>query len=322
VRNMRFTEVDHICTEFVTGYPGRVVSSEPQRRHPDFGSVVSRLAPANRSGLPSYVLLGNGNGLQGANDPAYLGNAFKPFVPTGQAMANLGMRQNMTLNRLADRKELLHSFDTLRRDLDTRGSMPGMDAFAAKALDMITSTTVRDAFDITKEPVQVRDKYGKLTPFLQARRLVEAGVAVVTLGLAYWDTHQDNFKTLRQQLPDVDQVIHALVTDLHERGLSKDVCVVMAGEYGRTPKVNNQRGRDHWMDAGFVLFAGGGLKMGQVIGATGPHAERPRGLPYMPQNVLATLYRTLGIDPSTTVPDHQGRPMYLLDERAPIAELI
>jgi len=243
-------------------------------------------------------------------------------VPTGQAMANLGMRQNMTLNRLADRKELLQSFDTLRRDLDTRGSMPGMDAFAAMALDMITSTTVRDAFDITKEPVQVRDKYGKLTPFLQARRLVEAGVAVVTLGLAYWDTHQDNFKTLRQQLPDVDQVIHALVTDLHERGLSKDVCVVMAGEYGRTPKVNNQRGRDHWMDAGFVLFAGGGLKMGQVIGATGPHAERPRGLPYMPQNVLATLYRTLGIDPSTTVPDHQGRPMYLLDERAPIAELI
>jgi uncharacterized protein (DUF1501 family) len=96
----------------------------------------------------------------------------------------------------------------------------------------------------------------------------------------------------------------------------------MAGEYGRTPKVNNQRGRDHWMDAGLVLFAGGGLKMGQVIGATGPHAERPRGLPYMPQNVLATLYRTLGIDPSTTVPDHQGRPMYLLDERAPIAELI
>src|SRR5262249_53566828 len=160
----------------------------------------------------------------------------------------------------------------------------GMDAFTIKALQMIGSAKVRDAFDVGKEPEQVREKYGKQTQFLQARRLVEAGGSVVTRGQAYWDTHQENFKTMAQQLAEPARGLHALVTDLQERGLEQDVTVVVGGEYGRTPKVNNQKGRDHWMEAGFVLFAGGGLRMGQVIGATGKHADRPLGVPYMPQN--------------------------------------
>jgi hypothetical protein len=328
VRNMRFTEGDHNCTEFVTGYPGRLVSGgvadgPVQRRHPDFGSVVSRLRGWADNRLPPYVLLGPPKeGLEGAGDPAYLGSAHRPFSPTGQDMANLSLHYKLTLQRMNDRKHLLGTFDTLRHDLDTRGNFSGIDAFNRQALDMITSPRVRDAFDIAQEPGKLRGKYGRLTSFLQARRLVEAGVSVVTLSFAYWDTHQKNFETLRRQLPELDQGLSALVMDLHERGLDQDVAVVMGGEFGRTPKVNREAGRDHWWEAGFMLFAGGGLKTGQLIGATTRHADRPTGTPYMPQNVLATLYRVLGIDPATTVPDHSGRPMYLLDDRRTIGELL
>jgi uncharacterized protein (DUF1501 family) len=243
----------------------------------------------------------------------------------------------MTLDRLGDRRELLRSFDTMRRDLDdARGSMNGMDALTAQALEMITTNKARDAFDVTKEPEAVRAKYGKGTEYLQARRLVEAGVPVVTLTPqnhnvpskcnGQWDHHDHIFECLRVVLPQLDQSLYALLTDLHDRGLEKDVVVVVWGEMGRTPRVGTQRGtvggRDHWPAAGFALMAGGGLQTGQVVGATNPRGEAPKGQPYTPQNVLTTIYHVLGIDPATTLPDHQGRPIYLLDDRRKVQELV
>jgi uncharacterized protein (DUF1501 family) len=256
-------------------------------------------------------------------EPAYLGPAHQPFDPSSPGgLANLSLAEGVTLDRLANRKTLLSAFDNLRRDLDS--SHGGMDAFSAQAMDMITSSRARDAFDISKEPERIRESYGSMSRFLQARRLVEAGVSVVSvLAPEYWDTHANNFSQLRRQLPPLDRGIYALVNDLHQRGLDQDVAVVVWGEYGRTPRINNNAGRDHWTQASFALVAGGGFKMGQVIGATTSRAERPVGASYIPQNLLATLYRQVfGIDPATTLPDHSGRPVYLLDERAEINELV
>lgn len=309
----------------------------PSKR-PVFGSVVSKLrGGTSEGGMPHYVALGGENGSD-PGDPAYLGAAHKPFTAGGPGMANLSLVKGVSPEQLTDRKQLLSSFDTLRRDLDTRGDLYGMDAFTARALDMVASPRVREAFDVSKEPKELQDKYGPAKRLLQALRLVQAGVSVVTVSVAGtvvpggdWDTHagtdqksETNFGNLRRKLPVYDQAIHALVTDLYERGLDKDVCVVVWGEFGRTPKINKTGGRDHWAPAGNVLLAGGGLKMGQVVGDTGPKAERDRGhsTPYTPANVLSTLYHHLGIDPETTLPDFSGRPMYLLDEREQISELL
>jgi hypothetical protein len=327
IRNMKFLQQGHTPPELFTGFL--------DGKRPSIGSVVSKLRSdaGVRGAMPLYVYLGDANYVGG---PAFLGKAHEAYIP-GPRAANLGLSGGMTLDRLADRKGLLRSFDGLRRDLDdARGSLAGIDAFNAQALEMITSNKARDAFDVSREPVAVRDRYDKGTEFLQARRLVEAGVPVVTLTPrnhnpgpmcnGEWDHHDHIFRCLRAVVPQLDRSVHALVTDLHDRGLEKDVVVVVWGEMGRTPRVGTQRGttagRDHWPQAGFALVAGGGLKMGQVVGATDARGENPKGRPYTPQNVLATLYHVLGIDPATTLPDHQGRPTYLLDDRAKVAELI
>jgi hypothetical protein len=327
VRNMQFQQQGHTAPELYTGFL--------KGDRPAIGSVVSKLRSdaGIRGALPPNVYLGDANHV---GRPSFLGKAHEAYIP-GPKAANLGLVRDISLERLHDRRHLLHTFDTLQRDLDdARSSMAGMDAFTAQALEMITTNKARDAFDVSREPESVRTRYGKGTEYLQARRLVEAGVPVVTLTPqnhnvpskcnGQWDHHDHIFTCLRAVLPQYDQSIHALVTDLHERGLNKDVAVVVWGEMGRTPRVGTQRGtvagRDHWPQAGFALFAGGGLEMGQVIGATDPRGERPRGGPYTPQNVLATLYHVLGIDPVTTLNDHTGRPVYLLDDRRKIAELV
>jgi uncharacterized protein (DUF1501 family) len=335
VRNLRVLATDtHMPEELLSGFPfgpeGGPASLKPGKR-PTFGSVVSKLHPANGTNLPPYVTLDmgrmpHGYGRPASLEPAFLGHAHQPFDPSASGgVANLGLAKGLTLDRLGDRKKLLGDFDKLRHDLEySSGTFAGIDAFTAQALDIISSPRVRDAFDVGKEPEKVRAQYGTHSRFLQARRLVEAGVKVVSvLAPGYWDTHASNFKSLRQMLPPLDKAIHALVTDLHQRGLDRDVAVVVWGEYGRTPKINANAGRDHWPQASFALVAGGGFKMGQVIGATSPRGERPIGQSYIPQNVLATLYREVfGIDPATTLPDHSGRPVYLLDERASIKELV
>ncbi len=328
VRNMKFQQEGHTAPELYTGFL--------KGDRPSFGSVVSKLRQdaGIRGPLPPYVYLGDANHV---GHPGFLGKAHEAYIP-GPKAANLGISRDMTLDpRGATAVSCCTAFDTLRREVDdAHGSMVGMDAFTAQALEMITTNKARDAFDITKEPESVRNKYGKGTEYLQARRLVEAGVPVVTITPqnhnvpskcnGQWDHHDHIFECLRVVLPQLDQSLYALLTDLHERGLDKDVLVIVWGEMGRTPRVGSQKGttggRDHWPQAGFTLMAGGGLQMGQVVGATNPRGETPKGQPYTPQNVLATIYHVLGIDPATTLPDQQGRPIYLLDDRRKVEELI
>lgn len=327
IRNMRFRQQGHTAPELYTGFL--------DGKRPSIGSVVSKLRSdaGIRTPMPPYVYLGDANHV---GQPGFLGAAHQAYQP-GSKAGSLGLAPSMTLDRLSERRGLLRSFDTLRRELDdVRGSLAGMDAFRAQALEMITTNRARDAFDISREAERVRARYGKGTEFLQARRLVEAGVPVVTLTPrnrtpgkmcnGEWDHHDHIFRCLRAVVPQLDQSIYALVSDLHERGLDRDVGVVVWGEMGRTPRVGTQRGttggRDHWPQAGFALMAGGGLRMGQVVGATNARGEVPVGQPYTPQNVLATLYHVLGIDPITTLPDHSGRPIYLLDDRRKVEELV
>jgi hypothetical protein len=327
IRNMRFQQQGHTSPELYTGFLNS--------NRPSIGSVVSKLRRDTGiiDAMPPYVALGDANHV---GSPGFLGKAHEPYVPGGRP-GNLGLTPGITLDRLADRRVLLQSFDGVRRDLDTaRGELSAMDAFTEQALEIITSNRARDAFDVSLEPEQVRAMYGMGTEYLQARRLVEAGVPVVTLtpqnhGLpsrcnGQWDHHDHIFECLRIVLPQLDRSLYALITDLHHRGLADDVGVVVWGEMGRTPRVGTQRGttggRDHWPQSGFALLAGGGLRTGQVVGATDARGENPQGYAYTPQNVLATLYRVLGIDPVTTLPDHQGRPIYLLDDRRMVTELV
>ena len=233
----------------------------------------------------------------------------------------------------------------MSRDLDSKGELAALDEFSKQAVAMITSPKARDAFDLSREPDRVRQRYcapgakytygNDPTPtnpwpadkFLLARRLVEAGVSVVTLRIGTWDYHGTSsgtgniFTGLRTQLPLLDQSVSALVSDLHDRGLDKEVAVLVWGEFGRTPRVNKVEGRDHWPDAGFALFAGGGLRTGQVVGETDAKAERPRTRALGAQDVLATVYQALDVDLAAKLPDFSGRPMPLLDDGKPISEL-
>jgi uncharacterized protein (DUF1501 family) len=282
---------------------------------PAFGSVVSRLHGAIRHGVPQYIATSNG-----VKGPAsYAGKANEACIANGDLMKNLTL--GVPLEQLADRKSLMKSFDTLRQDLDATGGMAGLDALNARALEMVTTNRVRDALDLNKEPEPVRAKYGRHTNWLQARRLVEAGVSVVSLeGQGDWDTHENNFTVMRRLMPEYDRAVYALITDLYERGLDKDVALVVWSEFGRTPKINGKAGRDHWQ-TGSVLMSGGGFKTGQFIGATDSRGEKVVGVPYRASHVHATLYSHLGIDPSATIPDFTGRPRYLVDDPKTIVEL-
>lgn len=332
IRNMYFgtfgSADDHQGPEILTGMRG----ARPGERSPRplFGSVVSRLRGQAAGAMPPYVMLEGYDSATAFNTgPLYLGAAHRPYVAAGPDMDNLRLPASFTPQRLANRRTALQAFDDLRRDLDTQGDMAGMDAHAARALDIIASPRTRDAFDIGRESARVRDAYGPTALLLQARRLAEAGVGVVDLTLigpsigatGHWDTHTDNFTWLRATLPGYDRAISALVNDLYDRGLDQDVAVVVWGEMGRTPRTNGN-GRDHWPQAGFAVVIGGGLRMGQVIGATDARAEQIVGRRYTPQNMLATLYCVLGIDPRTTFRDHLGRPQPLVDDPEPIAELL
>jgi hypothetical protein len=312
---------------------------------PAFGSVVSKLRPSSGTGLPAYVTLVQESNLPFGQNPAYLGPAHKPFALRGQGIVDLTLPRTVTLECLEDRKKLLRDFDALRKEVDARRETAAIDAFSARALEMITSSRTREAFDLAREPEKSRKRYGSspgTQQFLLARRLVEAGVRVVTLcggwandgagdspsNLSNWDTHEDNFNRIKFQAPRLDHALHALLTDLRQRGLDQDVVVVACGEMGRSPRVGkpndggnaNATGRDHW-ETGFAWLAGG-LQTGQVVGETDRQGGRSRGTPYTPQNLLATLYRVLEIDPAMTFPDHNGRPQFLLDDREPIAELL
>jgi hypothetical protein len=316
IRGIKSIDIgDHTPHYIMTGFPDR-------GKRPVLGSIVSYLHPRT-DGLAPYVsLMYQPPGLYDNEGPTYLGPAHRPFVPRAEGLANLSPAKGVSMDRLQVRKRLLDRFDRMRRDVDASGTLAGIDANTQRALDMIASPKVREAFDLSREGPANKARYGKFgESFLMARRLVEAGVSVVTCKIGDWDTHEKNFIDHKAQLPQLDQAFHALVLDLHDRGLDRDVAVVMWGEFGRAPRISRGDGRDHWPEAGAAVVAGGGFTIGQAIGQTDDHGGRSKGKPYTPSNVLATLYRHLGIDPALTLPDHNNRPMYILDDRDPVREL-
>jgi hypothetical protein len=223
---------------------------------------------------------------------------------------NLGTLPSLSIERLGSRSGLLAKLDAQRRLHDLNGSADAVDEFTRKALDLVTGSQARDAFDIGREPDAIREAYGRSTvgqSLLLARRLVEAGVTCVTVRVTGWDDHSDIAKGVAGRAPAYDQGLAALVGDLYQRGLEQEVLVVAMGEFGRTPKVNKNAGRDHWGSLMSVLLAGGKLQRG-VFGQSNPKGEVPTAMPYRPENVLATIYRHLGIDPSHTYNDFSGRP--------------
>ena len=305
---------EHSDSQVMTGYSENKNRTE---HHPSVGSVISKLRTGNTD-IPPFVSL---RGMSVGCEPGFLGVAHRAFTPDGPGLENLKLRS--TSDRMDDRKTLLSTFDTVRRDVDTGSTMKGMDAFTGRAFDMIASGTVRNALDLTKEEPRTLDRYKKVEPFLRARRLVESGVGCVTLAYGGWDTHSSNFKTLKNQLPELDRGIANLIQDLHDRGMEDDVVTVVWGEFGRTPKINmSDAGRDHWSPVMSAMIAGGGLKMGQAIGASSARGEYPKDRPYKVPEVLATIYQALGIDPAMTFPNGTGRPMYVLDDRQPVTELL
>jgi hypothetical protein len=297
---------------------------------PSCGSVVSRLKGANQPGLPPYVTLPRQTPFANA---AYLGASYNPFTPdsdpnnNGFEVRNLKLPGRVTQERLHRRHDLLSHVDKIRRDIDSQGSISGLDKFYVDALEMVTGTRAIEAFNIAKEDEKLRDEYGRNDlgqSCLLARRLVEAGVSYVTIQAGGgWDTHANNFSELKTKLlPKYDQAVAALVSDIHRRGLAEKVLVMAMGEFGRTPRINPQAGRDHWPGAMSVLFAGGGLKTGQVIGSTDPRAEYPASRPCSPGTILSTMYRVLGIDYRHVFYDAARRPMPVLAEGEPIDELL
>jgi uncharacterized protein (DUF1501 family) len=244
--------------------------------------------------------------------------------------------KGITLERLGQRSALLAGLDRLRRDLDSSRVMEGMDSFNRQAWEVLTGSKLVRALDLRNEDPRVVERYGHGTEkhqgdgaprlmeqFLLARRLVEAGARCVTLSFSFWDWHGGNFQNARENFPALDQGVSALVDDLHQRGLDKEVSVVVWGEFGRTPRINKDAGRDHWPKVSCALLAGGGMRTGQVIGATDRHAEDVRERPVHFQEIFATLYHNLGIDATrATLNDYNGRPQHLLDGYGPVAELI
>jgi hypothetical protein len=285
---------------------------------PSFGAVVSRVRGLSH-GVPPFVSL---RGMTRGTEPGFLGVAHRPFTPSGPGVEDLRLANNVTPQRVAERRTLLESFDALRRDIDASGTLEGLDNFTRRAFEIIASGGVRQALDSSREDARTRERYRGVEQFLTARRLVEAGVGCVTLAIGGWDTHSNNFTTLRRQLPLVDRGVANLVQDLHERGLADDVVVIMWGEFGRTPRINNNAGRDHWPQVMSALIAGGGLRMGQMVGSSSARGEHPHDRPCTVSQVLATIYHAIGIDPAQTFLDNTGRPRHILDDREPIRELL
>jgi hypothetical protein len=324
---------------------GRTQQRQPGGGWPSLGSTVSKLQGPSSAGVSPFVGLSPRmitSTWSIVGNPGFLGPAHGAFKPNAEGMGSMTLK-GLTLEQLADRRQLMKSFDSLRRDADANGSLNGSDEHTRQALSILTSSKLADALDLSREPARIRDWYGRGDPkpagygdagplmndyLLTARRLVEAGVRVVTLSYGRWDwhgkPHGTTFENARRHLPVLDQGLSALLDDLRLRGLDKDVTVLVWGEFGRTPRINKMAGRDHWPQVGCALLAGGGMKVGQVIGSTDSQAALAKDRPVHFEEVFATLYHNLGLDPRTqTVTDLTGRPHYLVDDPyGPIRELV
>ena len=307
-------------THFVmTGYDNRKVDAGGLPSRPSIGAVVARVRGANHpaSGMPTYVRLGG----IGSDGPSFLGTAFAPFDPAGQARKNMQLVVND--QRLDDRRALLAQLDRLKRETDRSGLMDGLDQFEQQAFNLVLGQAPA-AFDLKDEDPKLVERYGKGfgEQMLRARRLCEAGCGFVTLSHGGWDMHGQIRNALERRSPDLDRAVAAFVEDTVARGLDKKILLVITGEFGRTPKINGNAGRDHWAPLSTLAFAGGGLKMGQVVGQSASKLDVPQTTPIGPQDLMATIFHVLGIDPRIQVVNSAGRPTYLLEDGKPIADLI
>jgi hypothetical protein len=305
---------------------------------PSIGAVAAKLLGAVDPSVPSFVGLAARTQHLEWSDPGeagFLGSSFKAFKPDGPGMGNLTLR-GISTDQLADRRSLMRSFDNLRTQLDVSGAYQTADDITERAFGVLTSSRLLEALDLSKEPAKVRERYGDGKPYkfqfdgaptvndhlLLARRLVEAGVRVVSLSYGRWDSHGKNFDLVRDHGAKLDRCLSALLDDLEVRGLLEDVSVVVWGEFGRTPRINPQAGRDHWPQVSCALLAGGGMRTGQVIGATNRLGEYASQRPVHFGEIIATLYRSLGVDTEqATINDPTGRPQHVID-RAPLREVL
>jgi len=300
-------------TWVMTGYNDRNQSK------PALGSIVARRygTTNNETGMPTYVRMGRIR----SDGPGWLGTRYSPFDPGGQARKNMNIA--VPAERFQGRRNLLGSLDRINREIDTSGKMDGMNGFEQQAFELILGSS-QDAFDINKEDPKVRQRYGKGLgeSLLKARRLCEAGCAFVTASYGGWDMHGGIIKGLNSRAKPVDTAVSALIEDLDQRGMLDDTLVVVTGEFGRTPRINKKGGRDHWGRLCTLALAGGGLKMGQVIGESSPRVEVPKSSPVRPQDVMATILEMYGVGHKVQFMSPQGRPTYMIDDGKPIAELI
>lgn len=342
IRSLVGNQADHDAAQTYHGHHTR--KPKPAGGWPQLGSVVSRIQGPTDPSVPPFVSLCYTctHGPYNEPGPGYLGMSHAPFRPMGPGRNDMVLR-GLNVNQIGDRKSLLKNFDTLRRDIDTQGLANGMDTFNQQAFGLLTSSRLADALDVTREPERVIHRYGTGNPnifmddngaprvpqsMLMARRLIEAGARVVTLNYSKWDWHggknNEIFKREAEDFPVFDKCLSALIEDLHLRGLDQDCTVCVLGEFGRTPKISNIVGRDHWPQVNSVLLAGGGMKNGQVIGETDRIGGEAKSRPVTWGELFATLYRNLGIDASQmTLNDLSGRPQYLVEDNdGPIKELI
>ncbi len=303
----------------MTGYDDRAIDNGGQPSRPSVGSIVARSRGANNpeTGMPTYVRM---NGIT-ADGPAFLGTAFGPFDPGGQARRNMSLVVNS--GRLDDRRGLLRGIDSLNREVDRSRLMEGLDAFEQQAFNLVLSRS-QQAFDLKYEDPRVVERYGMGLgqQMLTARRLCEAGCGFVTIQYGNWDMHGQIKQAMEQNSPAVDQAVSALVEDLSQRGSDENILLVISGEFGRTPKVNQGAGRDHWAPLSTLALAGGGLNMGQVVGESAAKVDVPKTTPIGPQDLMATIFHVLGIDGRSQYVNTAGRPVYMIENGKPIAELV
>ena len=320
-------------------YTGHSFVNQPPGDWPSMGAVVSKAQGATNVSVPPFVGLSPNTGhppYGSPGHPGFLGISHGAFRPSGPSRANMKLNSGITLGRLGNRKQLLTSLDAFRRSHSENSSLAGLDDLNRQALDILTSSRLADALDLSKEDPAVRERYGKGSPknfgdgaprnlehFLMARRLVEAGARVVTLNFGRWDFHSNNHTTARDtHLPLFDRGLATLIADLYERGLGDDVSVVAWGEFGRTPQIDKNAGRDHWPQVGGGLIAGGGMQTGQVIGSSDRLGGVPKDRPVHFGEVFATLYRNLGLDPAALkLSDLSGRPQYIVDKHVAMPEV-
>jgi hypothetical protein len=303
----------------MTGYDYPPADNNMVPIKPGIGSVLARVRGASNSktGLPTYVRIG---GIYG-DGPAWLGPAYAPFDTSGNSRSNMNLQ--VALNRVAERRSLLETFDTIDRRIDKSGLMHGLDSFESQAFDLILSRA-RETFDIQREDPRTRSRYGPGLgeQLLLARRLCEAGVGFVTIHYGGWDMHGQIKQSMESLAPQMDMAVSAMVEDLSLRGLENDILLIITGEFGRTPRVNDGAGRDHWAPLSTLALAGGGLKMGQVVGESSEKAEVPKSRPITPQDLMATVFHVLDLPLDVRFTDTFGRPTLMVDGGSPIGEVV